>query len=120
MQVEFFNLYINCENKYIKHNYAFYCPYIKNKTTVKDVIEIFSTLISDENICQCFKYEIEQKNKIVPITNMNEKIYKFFELYSQEKIIKMKIFKKENCYCDDDYKKSKQEIIKKYKTKIKE
>ena len=120
MEVEFFHLYLTLENQSKKKEFEFYCPFIKNKTTFKNVIKIFSTLFLEEKICQCFNfYRIEKKKNIV--TNMNEKINNYFSFYKNLKpSIQLYIYKKENCKCDDDYKKSKQELIKNYKVKIKE
>ena len=120
MEVEFFYLYLTLENQYKQKYYEFFCPFINNKTTIKDVIKIFSTLFLEEKICQCFNIYRIEKNTI-PVTNMNESINNYFFYNNNSKpYTKLYIYKKENCKCDEDYKKSKQEIIKNYKVKIKE
>ena len=111
MSIDTIDVSINFD-KYLNKNkkYSFICPYI-NETTLENLFEIISILFPNQNICPCFKYEIENDGKYYLI-DKNKTINEYIDEYDLNKI-SLKIYNEihKSCNFQSYYQKSKREII---------
>ena len=109
MTIGTFEVLIIFGDKQSKNNQnSFICPYNIEESNFEYLFEIITMLFPEKNICPCFKYEIQNNNKFIPIKK-NEKM----KDYINDSGITLKIYKEDNKDCNykSYYPKSKKEIL---------